>query len=166
MIAVGRRNENRSHTDEILLPWGISLLRSGYRPHSGRNDSIKQSDTIKVLSLRGAQRATWQSRGREDLLADTNFIPLPRGISPLRSGYRPHSGRNDSIKQSDTIKVLSLRGAQRATWQSRGREDLLADTNEILLPWGISPLRSDYRPHSGRNDIINKTDCEKRFCHI
>ena len=27
-------------------------------------------------------------------------------------------------------------------------------TDVIFLPRGISPLRSDYRPHSGRNDII------------
>ena len=27
-------------------------------------------------------------------------------------------------------------------------------TDGIFLPWGISPLRSDDRPHSGRNDII------------
>ena len=26
-------------------------------------------------------------------------------------------------------------------------------TDVIPLPWGISPLRSDYRPHFGRNDI-------------
>ena len=29
-------------------------------------------------------------------------------------------------------------------------------TDFILLSWGISPLRSDYRPHSGRNDIIKQ----------
>ena len=34
----------------------------------------------------------------------------------------------------------------------------MAYTNEILLPWGFYPLRSDYRPHSGRNDIIKQAD--------
>ena len=49
-------------------------------------------------------------------------------------------------------------GQALAAWQSPGREDLLAYTDKILLPRGISPLRSDYRPHSGRNDIIKQAD--------
>ena len=51
-----------------------------------------------------------------------------------------------------------MRGAQSATRQSPGREDLLTRTDFILLPWGISPLRSDYRPRSGRNDIIKQAN--------
>ena len=39
-----------------------------------------------------------------------------------------------------------------------GRKDLLAYTDETLFPRGISPLRSDYRPHSGRNDIKNQNE--------
>ncbi len=35
--------------------------------------------------------------------AYTNGIPLSRGISPLRSDYRPHSGRNDIINQTYTL---------------------------------------------------------------
>ena len=38
-----------------------------------------------------------------------------------------------------------------------GKTDV-AYTNEILLSRGISPLRSDYRPYSGRNDIIKQAD--------
>ena len=41
--------------------------------------------------------------GREDLLAYTDFIPLPWGISPLRSGQNPHSGRNDIIKPNERL---------------------------------------------------------------
>ncbi len=37
-------------------------------------------------------------------MAYTDFIPLPRGISPLRSDCRPHSGRNDIIKQGRTVR--------------------------------------------------------------
>ena len=53
---------------------------------------------------------------------------------------------------SDTVIARSA-----ATWQSPGREDLLAYTDKMPFPQRISPLRSDYRPHSGRNDIINQT---------
>ena len=37
----------------------------------------------------------------------TDVIFLPRGISPLRSGYRPHFGRNDIIKPNEHIIISS-----------------------------------------------------------
>ena len=45
-------------------------------------------------------------------------------------------------------------------WQSRGNEDGCGGHEQKSLPWGISPLRSDCRPHSGRNDIINQTNTD------
>ena len=66
--------------------------------------------------------------------------------------------RNDDTRTRITDQANTLNATviarSAATWQSPGREDLLAYTDKILLPWGISPLRSDYRPHSGRNDSI------------
>ena len=72
--------------------------------------------------------------------------------NPTETKCRPH------IRASQltyTVKVLSLRGAQRATRQSPGREDGRSVHEQIPFSRGISPLRPDYRPHSGRNDIIN-----------
>ena len=53
--------------------------------------------------------------------------------------------------------VIASEGAAVAR-QSPGREDLLAYTDEKTFPWGISPLRSDCRPHSGRNDSIKTNE--------
>ena len=81
-------------------------------------------------------------------------VQAKRGNLP-ETKCRPH------IRASQltyTVKVLSLRGAQRATRQSPGREDGRSVHEQIPFSRGISPLRSDYRPHSGRNDIINKAD--------
>ena len=55
-------------------------------------------------------------------------------------------------KNSPRVTVFSQSGE--ATTLRAGREDLLAYTDEKPFPWGISPLRSDCRPHSGRNDIL------------
>ena len=68
---------------------------------------INQTYTRTSLSLRGAQRRGNLPEGKTDV-AYTDFIPLPLGISPMRSDYRPHSGRNDIIKQAD--KKLSPLG--------------------------------------------------------
>ena len=46
--------------------------------------------------------------GKTDV-AYTDFIPLPLGISSLRSGQNPHSGRND-IKNKDRLKAFPLGG--------------------------------------------------------
>ena len=46
------------------------------------------------------------------------------------------------------------RSAKRAVEDQGGSEDFLAYTDKISFQWGISPLHSDCRPHSGRNDII------------
>ena len=60
---------------------------------------INQANTLNATVIARSE-ATWQSPGREDLLAYTDKTPLPRGISPLRSGQNTHSGRNDIIKQA------------------------------------------------------------------
>ena len=52
---------------------------------------------LTPLSLRGAQRRGNLPEGKTDVVY-TDKIPFPRGISPLRSDCRPHSGRNDIIK--------------------------------------------------------------------
>ena len=90
----------------IVHPYRPLSLRAkrGNLPETKCRPHIRASQltyTVKVLSLRGAQRATWQSPGREDGRSVHEQIPFSRGISPLRSDYRPHSGRNDIIKQAD-----------------------------------------------------------------
>ena len=55
-------------------------------------------------------------------------------------------------KNSPRVTVFSQSGE--ATTLRAGREDLLAYTDEKPFPWGISPLRSGCRLHSGRNDIL------------
>ena len=99
----------------------------------------------------------------------TDVIPLPWGISPLRSGCCPHFGRNDIVKQrpsispKESLNRLRTRTPPCHCEERNARRGNLPEgktdesyTNVIPLPWGISPLRSDCRPHFGRNDIINQ----------
>ena len=97
-------------------------------------------------------------------------IPFPRGISPLRSDCRPHSGRNDIIKQADKkppplgarrggmkhrknspqVTVFSqsgpamLRAGQAsATRQSPGREMSETNTRQPARPRWLTAERSE-----------------------
>ena len=95
--------------------------------------------TVKVLSLRGAQRATWQSPGREDGRSVHEQIPFSRGISPLRSDYRPHSGRNDIINQTYMFVISSVIEKSPATEMITNIHHYLKYSLTVLKP---SPLRA------------------------
>ena len=85
----------------------------------GKNDDTRtritdQANTLNALSL-------WARRGG--------------------TKCRKNSPQVTVFSQSGEVAMLRA-GQALATWQSPGRENLLAYTDKTLLPWGISPLCS------------------------
>ena len=90
------------------------------------------------IDLKTKRKGVFPSlRAKRGNLAETKCRP--------RTRHQPIVHQNRPVIASKGVAVA---------WRSPGREALLAYTDKKTFPWGISPLRSDCRPHSGRNDII------------
>ena len=100
--------------------------------------------TRTALSLRGAQSATRQSPGREDgrLVHD-----CPKHL-PREGGYPLPDPSSVATRQ------VPRGGSLKGTRPSKYMPVAVRYPAVVHRPWRISPLRSDYRPHSGRNDSI------------
>ena len=75
-------------------------------------------------------------------------------------------GQSVHTPQTKRTRIMTRhpeRSAKRAVVDQGGSEDFLAYTDKISFPRGISPLRSDRRPHFGRNDIIKPSVHRRHF---
>ena len=110
----------------------------------------RESDT---LSFRGGSQEIQRNRN------GNNRPRLPKYSPAVAHRREITRGRNEDerariINQANDLNALSLRGAS-ATWQSPGREDLLAYTTTQILTRGGSPtvrLTADIRSRYTKND--------------